>query len=1143
MRRRKEAQLVGVSACALLTALAAGDVRSEGVDRTAVGATPIRATLSAPIIAASGPAVKASAEQGTISILTTAPVKGGGGGILASTSGAGAVALNIGALVVGGASDGSPQSVSGLDAAKAHRNTHDGEAILLRDSIGDAIKTVTADGANSVNVLGGDITSFSASAVNAIATGAGAVKVRTAPSTTITTIWSQSPPAIAAWSHAGPVSVITDGAVKAAGQGIFAYSDFGAVDIVSKRDTSTQGPAALTAITRTGAARVITGSGTTRSPLLYAVTSAAPTVGAYGHDIESVSTSGPASAIVGDHVRMVSGMPGVERTGNVIALDMLGSKDVGGAPTAHVVIGNDDKFVLRGNNSPAIDAQVGRVGLYGPGGTASAAAEIGDGVSIHVSGLSDTGVLGLATDPDEAAPHYIGKGNVSIRVGAGSIRVDEDGATGQASGLKTNIGVGGVSAGGDVRVDNAAAVDVHGGQDRTVGLEARTAGIGAATVRSSGAVSSDNGDAILAKAADGAASVTVSRGAIAAANGDGVDVVSTGAGPATIQTSAATTITSTPNPWGIAVHATSKSGPVRIVSNGLVTAANEDVTGQSASGPVSVIVNHDVAAVGGAAITAITLGASPASIVTGSGTAKAPLHVTVQHTTSDLQVVSGLGAASALVGDYNVIVTGQPGGTREANVAAVGVMTTADQSGTPSAKIVTGMHDRFELRGNNSAAISAQIGRSGIQGPSGTASTSVSVGDDVSVHVSGLSNSGIVGFVVDRDSGHPVYGGTGGVNVAVGSGSVVVDELDATGPLTGSKTNVGVGAESQGGDVIVDDAAAVTVSGGQDFTLGLEAKTVGAGRATIKSRAAVTSNAGDGILAQTADGAMLVDVLAGDVSAPAGSASRLTAGGAGAVTLRVASGASLKGQAGVTASSATGGVSLTNAGLIQGGDGEGVALNASSPGLVVENAASGVIAGRIIGADHVSLHNAGLWRTRGANDFGTAAGSATNQVTNLGVVAVGQADGPSVTEFSNLGSFANGSATATGVLSMVNHQPGAVLNVHAPFVGAPGHSVLTLNASLRASGSTADVMNLTAGSSGRTLLRIANSGGSDEAPDPKGVVLVTGATSDADFALDPDQPNFDARAQGIRRGGAVYRLTFDNHNVVLVGAPEALASR
>ena len=1012
---------------------------------------------------------------------------------------------------------------------------------------GDGIDATTVGGAATVKVAAGDVTTNGGNAIFA-KSDTGVVTIYTARSSTIANLGSPvTDNGVIGRTRSGPINIVTDGVVHAGHDAVAGFSVDGAVSIIARQDITAWGAGATGAhgvATGHGPVSVVIGSGTEQKPLAIKVGSGQgpDQLPLSGPDAMAVSALGHASTVIGNHAVMVSGVPGAPRDANVVAIALMSNADVGGVPSAKVVTGANDSFTLQGNNSGAVGAHIGQAGARGPNGSASADVSVGDNVSIHVSGLADTGVSGFVADPVGPGA-YAGTGPVSVRVGSGSIRVDEDGATGALTGTKTNIGVQALSAGGDVLVDDAAMVDVSGGQDRTLGLQAKTAGHGAALIRSHASIASNNGDAIMAQSADGPAKVEVTSGTVKAANGDGVDAIAVGAGAVTVETGPSTTITSTPNPWGIGVHATSKSGPVSITSNGLVTAANEDVTGQSATGPVSVTINRDVIAVGGAAVTAMTLGASPASIVTASATAANPLHVTVQRTTTDLQIISAYGRASATVGDHNIIVTGQPGGSRVANVAAVGVMTAADTDGVPSVRVATGTGDSFTLRGNNSAALSAQIGRAGLQGPNGSASSRINVGDDVSIHVSGLSNSGVMGVVADRDNPTPIYAGTGDVSVTVGTGAIMVDELDATGPLTGAKTNVGVGAESGGGNVLVEDAAKIDVSGGQDSTLGLEAKTTGAGAATIRSRAVVASTQGDGLLARSVDGPALIAVLAGEVSAPAGAAVRASAAGGGRVRVEISKGAALRGETGVTVQAGPGGVELANAGSIQGGDGAGVVISDPTAGLIVTNAAGGVLSGQIVGANRVSVQNAGVWKTVGTSDFGTPEGASTNNFTNLGTIVVSQVDAAGAPRFDHLGAFANGSATATGVIDMAGVRTGRALTISGPFTGAPGHSVLSLNASLGRPDAAADVLHLTDGSAGHTLIRITDLGKAGAAPSPHGVVLVTGVTAAGDFGLDPSQPNYDARLHGIDRGGFVYQLTFIDHAAVLVGVPRQLAQR
>ncbi len=153
----------------------------------------------------------------------------------------------------------------------------------------------------------------------------------------------------------------------------------------------------------------------------------------------------------------------------------------------------------------------------------------------------------------------------------------------------------------------------------------------------------------------------------------------------------------------------------------------------------------------------------------------------------------------------------------------------------------------------------------------------------------------------------------------------------------------------------------------------------------------------------------------------------------------------------------------------------------------------------------------------------------------------GPANQASAAAFLDLGAFNNGSATTRGVITMVNGKVGDTLTVGGPFVGAPGNSILALDAFLGGPGSTADQLILLGGSAGQTLIRIKDVNKGPGALNPDGIVLVQGATSAGDFALDPSQPHYDPTLHGIDKGLFVYPLAYVGTNEELVGVPGAPA--
>jgi hypothetical protein len=211
----------------------------------------------------------------------------------------------------------------------------------------------------------------------------------------------------------------------------------------------------------------------------------------------------------------------------------------------------------------------------------------------------------------------------------------------------------------------------------------------------------------------------------------------------------------------------------------------------------------------------------------------------------------------------------------------------------------------------------------------------------------------------------------------------------------------------------------------------------------------------------------------------------------------------------------------------------------------VNNLPGGVIDGQItVQSGSVTLNNAGIWDATWNSAFGASAGLGV--VNNTGLIQVGVTTGaitPVASSITGLAAFNNGSSTATGTLSLVNGVVGDSLTVSGRFVGASGHSVLSLDAYLGGPGSAADQLHLLGGASGQTLIRINSTNKGQGAVNAQGIVLVTGLTASSNFALDPAGAGYDRKVPGIDQGLFLYSLAFQNNSEVLIGAPNGKAKQ
>ena len=1054
--------------------------------------------------------------------------------------------------------------------------------------------------------------------------------------------------AVTATAQQGNVTVTDHGQVTGSAGGILGQTAGPNVSVTVTQSVAGGTGNAVEALDQAaGAAGVTVGDGQNRNHPLTITTTGKVAAGA-------ISVTGNAAIQAGGNVTVTAGAPGEAGVAGVLALGVVTPADTNG-PSAVATVGKNATITVLGNGSAAVAAQIGQSGIVGPNGTAGTQVTVGDGVNINVSGFNDAGVIGFVDDLTPAHLYAgtgnvsvsVGTGTVNVNengavgvpsgaqtilgvgafsaggdvsvsnaadvtvsggqeasvglsattTGAGSATITGSGDVSSANGTAVNvatqsglasvtltggeitasgIGVDATSSSANIVVSLAKSTSVTAGG---AGVSAVTGGAGSVSVISAGAIGSTGGDGI--DATTGGGLLTVAVGGDIASFGDGVNANSTN-GPIVVGIGKSGAVVA----GGIGVNAES-AGPVTVDDEGTVAAVGDGVFAQSNGGSVGVTINGDVAtATGTDAVEALAVSASSATVIVGSGSHAHPLTITGA-LNAGVVAVSVFGEGSVTTGDNVSVSVGAPGVSRVADVDAIGLLTASGVG----ANVAVGRNATLTLAGNTAAAVVAQIGQSGLQGPIGsTASAAATVGNGVAINVSGYADAGVIAFATDISQA-PVYFGTGDASVTVGTGAINVNEVGALNPPV-LPINIGEGAFSAGGNVSIANAANISVSGVVDTTDGLTTDTGGNGSSTITTSGDITVNNGQGILGRTRNGANSIDVLGGVVTG-SGAGAEADSTGSGTVTVDVDAGASLNGAAGLRASSGSGAIGIDNAGLINGGGAGGVvaqtlglttitnesigrivgpgslgapALNlvgsganvidnrgligtqmtdhtgqflfeGVTSGLAITNEASGVLDGVFMAGGNVTFNNAGTWQTAAASDFGAAGGNVLN---NTGLIQIGQnvaSGAPSAAAFLDLGAFNNGSASATGVISMVDQHVGDTLTVSGLFTGAVGHSLLALDVQLGGPGSTADELILQGGSAGKTLIRVNDVLHGHAALNPVGIVLVQGSSAASTFALDPTQPGYDPATQGIDKGLFTYPLVYSGGNELLVGEP------
>jgi hypothetical protein len=452
--------------------------------------------------------------------------------------------------------------------------------------------------------------------------------------------------------------------------------------------------------------------------------------------------------------------------------------------------------------------------------------------------------------------------------------------------------------------------------------------------------------------------------------------------------------------------------------------------------------------------------------------------------TGDVTVTVGTGT-------INVNSTGATGPGNSPNAASVGI--NANGSGNVLVDNAAAISVVNSLPGHGAAGIFASTQNAG----SVTVNSRAPVASAEAIAILGVNGQATINLIAGTATGTGVvglggtglfYNGNGVFASTSGTGNVQIN----LSPLTSASGASGAVATSAGGAVRIANAGTV---------LGIT-QTVNA--AMLMSPTSITLNNQPGALIRGLGDAV----------------SDATVGASGG-----------------------GAVAITNGGTITTvqPNHAGVAINvAGGPSFSLSNTSAGRVDGTVTASDHVTFANAGTWTSVGVSNFGTTAGAATNVINNTGMVLVGQsAPGAVATTsgFSNLGVFNNGATNATGTVSLKNGVAGDVLNIAGRFNGAKGYSKLVLDVSLGGPGSAADRVNLSAGSSGQTLIAINDTNTGAGALNPQGITIVTGVTSAANFALDPSAPNYNKHFQALVHGVFLYPLSYVQGKEVLVGVP------
>ncbi len=757
--------------------------------------------------------------------------------------------------------------------------------------------------------------------------------------------------------------------------------------------------------------------------------------------------------------------------------------DDASTPTVSIVTGDTGSVTVNGDNSFGVYAV--NSGATGGAATGSVSVDLTggeDGTSIHVVG--DTGIGILASTYDPLLSSFNGAGDVTVKTGVADITVD--GGDGAGGLLGSNVGIAAYSDGGKISITTGTGdITVNADSGHTYGA----VGIYANGGRQSWGATAD-GDVVIE-----------THGIIATNGGDGIQAYSHD-GDLSIDTSAA-------------INATGDRGIY----------ADADGTGDVT------ITTHKNGTISGDAVEGIV--------------AETDLNATlgnIKITTND-----AIGSSENYVGDKGITANVKNAGSSgkidivsDGDIYSIGLGISANSAGSGKITVTGSGAITTDSGGSSNDAISAIS----------TGTGDVDVGSEDGY--SGLINAGHGDGIVAK--------GYGNVNVKTASTGDIQTAFyygifAQTSGLTGAVTvttdgtvdagNSGILAKvnnaSGTGNIIVDVEDTVTSAGG----FGVEALTYGTGTIHVTTNADVTGYA-HAISASSTTGGVTID---NDASAKASNGSVVdvvTTGGTVQINNHEDGNIEETGAGpspavlAIKTVTGTGSVNVQNDGNITGR----VDFDLSSTG----------------GATFNNTSN--TWYTDGVNNF--TGGNDTLSTTSTGDIHAGSeatfAFGAGTDRVDNAGHFyLTGDTVFTGLenfdnsgsldLSDDNLDTVDTVTIDGLFTGS-GSSTLVLDAYLGGTSmqaNTADRLIANGGTAGSTAIRIVNlaSGpGSYLGPDfADGILVVSGATSASDFALDTTQPLYNASKEAVDPGLFAYKLVHNGSEERLISLPDDEAAQ
>lgn len=783
----------------------------------------------------------------------------------------------------------------------------------------------------------------------------------------------------------------------------------------------------------------------------------------YGVDIQS---AGDATFTAGSGVTVLVGNTDNDATAigvNVISTAVANAAP--GDPRVEVNAGSNLTIAVDDGAGGEADGAIGINAVAFSNGTASVSLNLGVGLDMEIVGDNSVGINARADDGNIVL--VTARGQISVTGGDG---VDSAGTFGFSAGISGQTDVG------NIRIDNAADIDVQnllaGG---SYGIRALS-GAGLIKLANSGDILSTT-TGIRASSTSGNIDVS-NGGSINALLGNGIEAVSTSGGISV----------------GLDVGTSIEAGQIGLLGS---SAGTVQISAGSGSHIEAGIIG--IAALSNTAAqvnlgNSVTIDPEDFGVLISSAgeatfTAGSDLKVIVGNTDGDgtavgIAVLSGAAAnvapgnpavELAIGTDFTLgIDDGFAGGDAD---GATGILANANNAGsTAGVDIGIGRNLVISMFGDNSMGIAANTTGGGIAVRTGTGL--------ISLEADGTDTVGNFNFAA-------------GIAARSGSGSILVDTMASISVQNTTSAAYGILAETGGAGTIN------VISGGQISTsdIGIRAASIGSGAISVDSNASIAADHG-GIFVVSAAGSILIDQAAGTtVSAGNDGIFATVVNGAGNIDIVNRATTNANQMAGVASGilarhTGSGDIFVNNSGTILGtafvginavsagpGTGDVSVLNTGAIGTNVAPAGSVGINASISNAANlstVSLTSSGPVFGAARGLLATTAGTGSVTVVNNGVVGAGGIGIEAIASGGALSVTTSAAGTVTGNqtgIRTANTGAGTTsITTGATVFASPSTGLAGINASTTGAGALSVTTQSVVASAGNAV-RTASNGG------------------------------------------------------------------